>query len=940
MNKTLTSSLGALIMASVAAFAVVADQSEWTWTGNGSGGWTDAANWTKTSGETEAVYPCTNDIVNIPANMTVNVSDDDMSVLCSVTGVVMNTRSRIVFNVENDYTINRPIGTTVSGTSSTAVDADIVMNGTGSVWLNCSVSLYAYYLNIIVSNGVLRLPQVTYGNRNQNYKTLTVMKPGVLMPVTSTEGRDASAWCQLYGDGTITNPTASTVNIYPRGSNASNPPVFSGRLDGTIDVRNDASTWYQNLTGTGSTSDGDVVLTKNTVVGIGEFGGNSDQTGGRNVNYGSNGISRFLFRGDIYAVDNAKLLYLGTGGICYPYVGTTSSASKLWLDAGETGGLDYRGLLEIIDRPVSRIWLTGDGTKENFFRGKIAVKSSGSVYLTKDGASTWHFTAPTKDFNGVIAVKNGTLRFDNIERAGAKSSLGLGSVLKEDVTTNSLASAADVPYAYLLGNGATVGTMEYTGARDGYTDRPVALGGEGRLLANAGRIVFDGGVTAAGDSECVLRLDGSTTGNIVDNVSDGDGTVKVVKEGSGTWKLGGNLDFTGGLEVKAGTVEIGSGYVPQSKRYSWYRLVVQKRTALGGGLGYFDIGRFGLFNADGEVQNNGLVLNRDITDGNATKLAPGEFTFAMVKGTSDAANIAGSGIITAEIVRYTSDGKTQGPYTYNEEKMFDFTDPSGHAQLGHSTKSPNTSWWPNLTGTHSSWPMIVLRLPIDAGAVTSYDLGTRAKSVALNDDYSSKGPNNSERQQWGGMVGTWYLEGSTDGVNWDWLAAYTNTVKTASEGADNRYAAQSWLSNAESYADDKLTKHTGWLIASEKPGAVDPTYTRFANGIDGVSVSGGGTLVTTEGLTINSLAVDADAADKSGTIDGFAFAAGGTIAVKGTAAKLASVKIPLSFLNAPDLTNVNGWTVSYNGKPVRTVKVYATADGLELAKTGLCVIVK
>ena len=98
--------------------------------------------------------------------------------------------------------------------------------------------------------------------------------------------------------------------------------------------------------------------------------------------------------------------------------------------------------------------------------------------------------------------------------------------------------------------------------------------------------------------------------------------------------------------------------------------------------------------------------------------------------------------------------------------------------------------------------------------------------------------------------------------------------------------------------------------------------------------------MTTEDLTINSLAVDAGAADKSGTIDGFAFAESGTIAVTGTAAKLESVKIPLSFANAKDLANVNGWSVTYNDKPVRTVRVYATADSLELAKTGLCVIVK
>ena len=55
-------------------------------------------------------------------------------------------------------------------------------------------------------------------------------------------------------------------------------------------------------------------------------------------------------------------------------------------------------------------------------------------------------------------------------------------------------------------------------------------------------------------------LNGTNTGaNVVSGaIGNGGGTVRIVKSDAGSWTLGGNNTFTGGVTINAGTLLVGS----------------------------------------------------------------------------------------------------------------------------------------------------------------------------------------------------------------------------------------------------------------------------------------------------------------------------------------------------------------------------------------------
>jgi autotransporter-associated beta strand protein len=125
-----------------------------------------------------------------------------------------------------------------------------------------------------------------------------------------------------------------------------------------------------------------------------------------------------------------------------------------------------------------------------------------------------------------------------------------------------------------LGNDATA-TLEYVGTTAGSTDRSIQIGtntagntGSASILNNgAGELVFTAtnfnttiaGVTAAR----TLTLGGSYTGatneiqgKIQDVNTAGGGTVSVVKQDAGVWKLTGASTYTGATSVNAGALAV------------------------------------------------------------------------------------------------------------------------------------------------------------------------------------------------------------------------------------------------------------------------------------------------------------------------------------------------------------------------------------------------
>ena len=865
------------------------------WNGNADTRWNSPAAW-------QNGVPQEGDRVQIPANATAYVTDADMATVSCVSGIVFAAETSAI---EFDIAGTASVPCSICGNESPK-DAGpygtIRKKGTGWLHLARNQGIYNYYSHIVVDDGVLQLPVVNYSTRNQYYRSLTVNSPGVLIPTTSSENRTAALWTVLHGDGIVSNTTATEVDFIMRGGKTA-PGNFSGRIFGPFYCYHPSSTGYQNFLGTDSRNVSTLKVTYNSVVGIKDFGGIT----GSHTNHGSFGTGTFRFGGTAQSC----FRYLGDGGISYANFDDDASSvgsSNLvaHLDIASPGGLRLLGGFNLgsSSRPFARLLLSGDFAQECSLEGALSCPSAGAVYVTKQGSGTWHFKNP-KTGNGVLAVEGGAIRFDSIGDKGVPTALGRAAVLTTDAG-GTLAAVTPVPYAYLLGDGttATVPTMEYTGTALGYSEnRAFAVKGAGRISSTGGRLVLSGGVgsVAAGVNE--LHLGGTAAGCVLNNVSNGVGTVKVVKEGTGTWSLGGNLDFTGGIDVQAGTLELGGTAVPVPTRYRFYRFTMTSKNMGGSGNAYFNVGRLGLFNATGGVENADLVLNRSC-DAKPENLAPGVCAFEMATTTYPVSKL------------YTTDG-----VRFEATNLFAFATANDDAfmQLRHSSLT-GTSWWPGLT-TPERWPSIILRLPEGAGAVTSYDVGTHWG----NGDKTNK--------DWKDALGSWTLYGSTDGKAWDLLSTViSNDLRGVSTSSN------SWLYDGASYLTAAgWQSHTGWTIPAAPEGAATeaPACSFFAAGPGPVSVAADATLRTASPLTLNALTLDLTA--PNGTLDGFAFAPQGTLTLVGTLPpRPMSVTIPVAFAHATDLANLSGWTVVCGGATVRC-RVKATADAVRITSPGISV---
>jgi len=176
--------------------------------------------------------------------------------------------------------------------------------------------------------------------------------------------------------------------------------------------------------------------------------------------------------------------------------------------------------------------------------------------LSNTGIETWRANSAKGgtfilgcEFNAFllsVAIGNGhALEVSKLAVSGQPSSLGAGS--------------------YVLGARGFV--LRYTGTGD-TTDRCLALNGGDATLgygggiehAGTGILKWTGPICNTNNSTQTFTLSGSTSGEgwITGPIYNQVGTLAVCKEGTGTWVLGGNNTFTGGLTVNGGTLGLDS----------------------------------------------------------------------------------------------------------------------------------------------------------------------------------------------------------------------------------------------------------------------------------------------------------------------------------------------------------------------------------------------
>jgi autotransporter-associated beta strand protein len=205
-------------------------------------------------------------------------------------------------------------------------------------------------------------------------------------------------------------------------------------------------------------------------------------------------------------------------------------------------------------------YVIGGNSRSTSFAGTITngvFTTPGIVGLTKTGTGTLTLSGGSSAFTGVTRVSGGTLSVAVLANGGTAS--GIGS------------SSAD-PASLVLDGGA----LHYTGPAVTIDRGFTVTANGGRFERHGvGNLVLGGTASIAmpGSGDRTLVLGGSSTAFNSISAGIGDpasGRTTLVKDGPGTWRLGGASSFTGGTGLRGGSIvaaasgALGSGVVTLS----------------------------------------------------------------------------------------------------------------------------------------------------------------------------------------------------------------------------------------------------------------------------------------------------------------------------------------------------------------------------------------
>lgn len=525
----------------------------------------------------------------------------------------------------------------------------------------------------------------------------------------------------VVGDGVVSNAYPDFQFAWSGGS-ASKPVVFSGTLANAVDLtlNGDAHVRFTN----------DAIDKSITWRIYGELGVTSIGRTGQPSAMGT--------RSGFWISDSGKpgtLLYMGPGEHTDKTVNFNRSGT---LNAGACGDVFFEGGLYYAGakRPMW-IALTGDNAKpaviDCIVDGRHTDKTDTPAHFIKRGTGTWRFAdvAQTEMF-GAVSVEQGTLEYASIAETGTACSLGTATMLYEPIEST---GAEIIPYACTIGNGTVLdafavpaddlATFRYVGTADARcTTRLIGVKGAGRLVNGSDKAFRWEGVTAADESSSTLVLDGSGVSDSLASVSNGPGKVSIVKTGSGIWTLKNDLTFTGGLDVRGGTLKIGYDF------YDWYRLTFKQ---VRGSDAYVQLQNFVMQTAEGENVTTGMSY-RDDLNGNVGELQPGEAAYGHSSVYPESANTALSRF-------FAKDTLYQGGRTrYPSPKL-------------------NTDAALNTRGV---WIVVQFRLPSGSRPPVSWDFASRQASSRTPTSYS--------------------LEGSVDGSTWTTLTEVVSNETITTSG--------------------------------------------------------------------------------------------------------------------------------------------------------------
>ncbi|PTX95524.1 autotransporter-associated beta strand repeat-containing protein [Opitutus sp. ER46] len=435
---------------------------------------------------------------------------------------------------------NLTLGNTVNLASTVTSGSTLALNAaTGSVITASGVisdSLTSASLGIANTGS-----GTTYLTAANDYTGGTTVSAGNLI-VTATGKLGATSGNLVVNGGTLGLLSNQTVGSLSGGggtialgsgigltAGGTGSSTFAGAFTGDSTTSfTKTGTGALTLSGASSSFAGNINITAGTLLATsaGALGGTSARaTVSSGAAVGVNGSA--------LSVGNLTLAGTGVSGSGALYnAGGTSTVSAALTTSGNativanTGSLALSGNANVTTNTTLSFDVSSSGamTASGNIGGGGSIAKTGTGVLTLSGSNT---------YTGGTSVTAGTLSVASIGSLGSAS------------------------------NTLTIdgGTLQYTGASTGYTNRTFRLGPAGATLAStgSGALQLAGTIQVTGTGDRTLTLTGTSTALNTVSGAIGDpssGKTSLTKTGTGLWVLAGNNSYTGTTTLSEGTLTV------------------------------------------------------------------------------------------------------------------------------------------------------------------------------------------------------------------------------------------------------------------------------------------------------------------------------------------------------------------------------------------------
>ena len=819
----------------------------------------------------ESGLPGSGDQIYVNDNLVLKVTDANVASLSARgTTVYCTTKAKVEIDLAGNAELKAQF--TYSGSSECA---GVTKTGAGTLTLtlidNPTYDTSGRYVGCKnrwhVLGGTLVFPQTKISATS----TIDLLDIGAGCTVVSINGY--VIYAQLAGQGNLEYRAADSTRIAIESARAGyHGNILQAANAGTVQIYVNSGAMLYGAEGTAYTAP----YITGGPVGLGRFGmSGSPATLGTSGKFNLSSDAHFLALGTTEETSD-KQFVLG------------SAVSTVEVDGGAFGGVTFTGAWNPTGEIMRSLILSGSNTEHAcVLRNTIADVGTGadtcSYHLVKKGTGVWRMASANPKWSGAMTIEEGTLKFDTIAPAGTACSLGFATNLYANVP-GTKDEANRVDWAVKLGNPGVgeVATLEYAGtaAAEWPTSRPIVVDGRGRFRNETGSAFTLAGVTAA-TAGSSLSLDGdAASGNKLTGVSDGAGTLKIVKEGAGDWSVSGAIDVSDGVDVRAGTLE-----VQNRTNFNWFKVIV-KETFVSqypdAATARVKLQEFALYDVNGVRQNLDPVIGEPQVGGAAGTLAPGGLAY----GPCPSRSTRQSDLDTEEPLINMTKANTTNSWCYPSSLVPD-------------PENENT------------WVSFIVRVPEGTPEIKTFDLRFYAKVDTYAKNHYS--PRIVE------------IRGGTDGLEWTSLVTVTNRALETSY--------YNWLYGDQArYSDERDPANSGMAFARR---AVADVQSVFISGNIAVADDA---LFAVRGNPLEISRLELDFAAGIGSFDNLRLASSGTIVVKNV--PKGAVTIPADFTGVGNLEAAGDWTVVDEfGRPFKR-KVVIAPTSVSVLANGLMLILR